>query len=97
MLDLPDGIEALPPRSPSLIRLLDDAREAGEAISIAVQDRELPITDDTSYGMLMTLVDRLETIEGIRQGLREAEAGLGRPVEEAFEELRQRYNIPRDV
>jgi hypothetical protein len=45
--------------------------------------------------MLWELVDRLETIEAVREGLQQMERGEGRPAEEFFEEMRQKYGIPR--
>jgi MFS family permease len=40
------------------------------------------------------LVDRLETIDGIQRGLESMNRGEGRPVEEFFEELRQKHELP---
>jgi predicted transcriptional regulator len=34
-----------------------------------------------------------ETVEAIREGLAQMEAGLGRPVEEVFADLRRKYGI----
>ena len=56
---------------------------------------ELIIQDAESYQKFLDAIDRAEAIEGIRRGLEQMEAGLGRPAEEFFAELRQKYNIPR--
>jgi hypothetical protein len=39
--------------------------------------------------------DYQEAVEGIRQGYAEFKAGRARPVEEAFEELREKHGLPR--
>lgn len=36
-------------------------------------------------------------VEDIRQGIRDLESGRLRPLREADEELRRKYNIPRDA
>jgi predicted transcriptional regulator len=39
--------------------------------------------------------DYQEAVERIRQGYAEFKAGQARPVEEAFEELREKHGLPR--
>ena len=39
--------------------------------------------------------DYQEAVEGIRQGYAEFKAGKTQPVEEAFEELREKHGLPR--
>jgi predicted transcriptional regulator len=39
--------------------------------------------------------DYQEAVEGIRQGYAEFKAGKARPVEESFEELREKHGLPR--
>ena len=51
----------------------------------------------TSLRLLVKLVDRLDTIEAIREGIASIDRGEGRPAEEVFEEIRQKYNVPRDA
>jgi predicted transcriptional regulator len=41
------------------------------------------------------LVEIRETVLGIQKGLASFDRGEGIPVDEAFEKLRQKYNIPR--
>ena len=38
-----------------------------------------------------------EVVQGIRAGLDSMRRGEGRPATEAFDELRRKHNIPRDV
>jgi hypothetical protein len=79
----------------STVELIQQLKEAGEPIVFSVCSKvELIVQDETSFEQLLDLIDRVETIEGIRVGLEEMKAGKGRPAEELFEELRQKYNIP---
>ncbi len=39
--------------------------------------------------------DYREAVNGIRRGLQEAEQGLARPVEEFFDQMRRKHDIPR--
>ncbi len=50
-------------------------------------EAELIIRDPTSFRLLLTLAERVETIDAIRNGLKEADEGLGRPLDEVFDEL----------
>ena len=43
----------------------------------------------------MQALRRQHDIEAIKQGIRELEAGLGKPVGRAFAEIRQRLGFPR--
>lgn len=69
---------------PSLLR----RRESGEPIRLTIEGKTHLVKDDKSFAALLDLVERLETLEGIRAGLEDADAGRTRPVEEFFEELR---------
>ena len=55
---------------------------------------ELIIQDAKSYQKLLDAVERLEAIEGIQRGLASLQRGEGRPVEDALETLRKKYEIP---
>ena len=42
-------------------------------------------------------IDRLEAVEGIRQGLQEMRAGKGKPLDEVDKEIRNKHRIPRNA
>ena len=44
--------------------------------------------------MLWELIDRIETIEAVREGLQQMERGEGRPLEEVDRRLRKKHGIP---
>lgn len=55
---------------------------------------ELIVQDAKSYQKLLDAVERLESIEGIKRGLASLQRGEGRPIEDALEDLRKKYEIP---
>jgi predicted transcriptional regulator len=56
---------------------------------------ELVVQDAGSYQSLLERLDRLETVEAIRRGLKDVEEGRVRDAREALEELRSslRYRV----
>src|SRR5579871_365164 len=56
---------------------------------------ELVVQDAESYQALLEIIERAETIEGIRRGLAQMKRGEGRPADEVFAEIRQKFGIPR--
>jgi hypothetical protein len=98
MIDVETDIDAptMPPRN--TVELIRHLEKTGQPVVLTISgEAELMVQDATSLRKLVELVDRLETIEGIRAGLEEMKAGKGRPAEELFEELRQEFNIPLDA
>jgi prevent-host-death family protein len=53
------------------------------------------VQDAEAYQELLDMAATASAREGIRQGLDEVRAGLGRPAAEVFEEIRAEYGIPR--
>ncbi len=45
-------------------------------------------------GLRLLQRDRQEAVEGIREGLAEMDRGEGIPLDEAFDEIRRRHQIP---
>src|SRR3954451_25029736 len=70
-------------------------KETGQPQVLTVDGRaEVVVQDVASYQRLLDLLDRAEAIEGIRRGLESWKRGEGRPIEEAFAEMRARHGIP---
>ncbi len=73
-------------------------RKTGEAVLLAVDGRaDLVVQDAASYRKLVELADRAQVVEAVRQGLDEMRAGLGRPADEVFDEIRREFSIPHDA
>ena len=58
---------------------------------------EVVVQDAFAYQKLLDLVDRLEAIEGIQQGLESMQRGEGTPAQEVFTRLRKKHNIQHDA
>ncbi len=56
---------------------------------------EAVVQDAASYQRLLDLAARADVHEGIRQGLADVVLGRTRPAQEVFNEIRERYGIPR--
>lgn len=88
MLDLTQNSLAISPASGNVVQWIRLLKEAGEPIALTVGGKvEMVVHDATSYQMLLQLVDRLETLEGIRAGLEDMEAGRTVSLDQAREEF----------
>lgn len=98
MLDISTDIMSLSDFKRETTTLIRQLKETGRPVVLTVNGKaELVVQDAASYQQLLEIVDRLETIEGIRIGLEEMKAGKGRPAAEVFAELRRELNIPREA
>jgi hypothetical protein len=80
------------------VKLVRKLQESGQPAVLSINGQvELVVQDATSYQMLLELVDRLDTIEAIREGIESIELGEGRPADEVFEEIRRKYNTSREA
>lgn len=80
----------------SALPRLEQLHTAGTPITMVLNDEIVfTIEDAGSFQRLAELIDRLEAIEGINNGLRSFERGEGRPAREALEELRRKHQKPR--
>ena len=68
--------------------------ESKEPMVLTVNGKaKLVIQDAEAYQAILDEVEHVRFIQGVRQGLREAELGLGIPAEEVFAELNARYEV----
>jgi hypothetical protein len=82
-------------RDPTTAQYVDRMEREGQPVTLRIDDRPpLVIKDERAYQLLWDLVDRLETIQAVRDGLDQMERGEGRPAEEFFEEMRRKYPVP---
>jgi prevent-host-death family protein len=93
MLDLANDIRSLSDFKRNTVELLDRLRETGHPLVLTVNGKaELVVQDAAAY---QALLDRLETIEGLRRGLADVKAGRTKPAKQVFERLRRKHGIPR--
>jgi hypothetical protein len=88
--------QARPGVKSDTLTFLRELKEAGVPVILTINgEAELVVADATSYQLLLELVDRLETIEAIREGIASVDRGEGLPVEEVFEEIQRKHGISR--
>lgn len=79
----------------SILPSLQQLRAADKPIVLTVcGSAQFTISDDASYRKLVELVDWMETLLSIQEGLAQIERGEGKTLEEFKESVRQRYGIP---
>jgi hypothetical protein len=75
---------------------VDRMQREGRPITLSIDGRPpLVVKDERAYQLLWELVDRIETIEAVREALAQMEGGEGRPAEDVFEDMRKKHRIPR--
>ncbi|QLE57707.1 type II toxin-antitoxin system Phd/YefM family antitoxin [Nostoc sp. TCL26-01] len=73
---------------------LEKLRGTKEPIILTVNGKASVVVQDAeSYQELLDRLELLETSAGIRKSLEEFELGLGIPLDEAFKQLRTKYDI----
>ena len=78
--------------------LLSELKRTGEPVLLTVDGKpEFVIQDAASYKKLVAIADQAEVVAAVRQGLEEIKAGLGRPADEVFDEIRREFSIPRET
>ena len=77
MLDLANDIRSLSDFKRNTVALLDRLRETGSPLVLTVNGKaEVVVQDAAAY---QSLLDRVETVEGIRRGLADVKAGRTKP------------------
>jgi hypothetical protein len=76
-------------------RYLDRLRQMGGPMLLTVDGEPgLVIQDATAYERFLDVVDRLETIAAVKEGLRDVAAGRTWPAQDALDELARKYDLP---
>ncbi|MBI3208011.1 MAG: type II toxin-antitoxin system Phd/YefM family antitoxin [Candidatus Solibacter usitatus] len=74
---------------------LDRMRGTGHPVVLTINGKaELVVQDAASYQKLLNRVDELETLEGIKLGLADVEAGRVTPLREFEKEFREQRGLP---
>ena len=69
---------------------LKDARDSGQIVQILGDDNDTVFMVPASREQLIHLLEELAVLEGLKEGLEDVKAGRVRPMEEVFDELRNR-------
>ncbi len=88
-----DSIANFKRRTKSVLRRL---RETGHPVVLTRNGRaEVVVQSAKAYQRMMELFERMETVDALAEAFADIEAGRVQPADEAFEEIRQKYKIPR--
>jgi hypothetical protein len=72
------------------VELAEQPEPTGEQVQVLVTFLDASTTDPTK---IRQLIDRLETIAGIQEGLEELNKGKTRPLDQFVQEMQQKYGI----
>jgi hypothetical protein len=79
----------------STARYVDEAHVAGRSIELRIDGRPpLTVDDPRSRRLLWQLVERLETLEAVREGLEQVRQGRTAPLDAVDRNLRKKHGIP---
>jgi len=92
-LDISEDIRSLTEFKRNTSDLLERLKATGRPVILTVNGKaEIVVQDATSY---QGLLERVEAIEAIQRGLRQAGAGKTRPARKSLERIRKKRQIPR--
>ena len=93
MLDIANDIRSLSDFKRNTSELLDRLKKTGNPLVLTINGRaEVVVQDAEAY---QELLDRIETVEDLQQGLADVKAGRTKPAREVFTRVRRKHGIPR--
>lgn len=100
MLDITRDIQSLTTFRRRSADFLKQLRKSKRPVVLTVNGRAAAVVQDAAaYQRLLDLAAAVDAREGIRQGLKEARSGQGRPAREFFREfeavIEKKYGLPR--
>lgn len=88
MIDVSQDIQSMTTFKRNSAGLVKRMRKSGRPLVLTVKGKaEVVVMDAGTY---QQLADRIDTVEGIRRGLAQAKRGLGRSVDEVFDDFERR-------
>jgi prevent-host-death family protein len=96
MLDITKDIQSLTTFRRRSRDFLKQLRRSKRPVVLTVNGKAAAIVQDAeAYQRLLDIAARVDTEEGIRQGLEDAKRGKIRPAKEFFDEFEAEHGIPR--
>lgn len=95
MLDIAQDIQSLSNFKRNTSDVLHQLRETGRPVVLTVNGKaEMVVQDAQSYQKMLTLIDRMETLAAIQEGLADVDAGRTQTLAEFDQETRRDYGLP---
>ena len=96
MLDITKDIQSLTTFRRRSGEFMKQLKKSKRPVVLTVKGKaEAIVQDARAYQRLLDIAARVDVHEAIRQGLDDAANGRTRPARDVFNEIRQRYDIPR--
>ncbi len=96
MLDTTQEVQPLTNLQDHPAEVIAHVKATRRPITLTIDGKpEVILQDPAEYQRILDLAALADAREGIRQGLEELRRGEGRPVSEFFDEMREKYAIPR--
>jgi prevent-host-death family protein len=96
MIDLGNDIKPLSNFKRDSGTVIDQLKRTGRPVVLTINGKaEIVVQDAKAYQKLLALLDRAESVSGIRKGLQSLKRGEGIPADQAFQALRKKHKIPR--
>lgn len=94
MIDIAQGIDSLTKFKRDSSSFLKRMKRTGRPIVLTVNGKaEVIVQDAAAYQRLLDMIDRLEAIEGIKRGLKDAEQGRTTPIEQLIGQRKKRNGV----
>ncbi|MGK7929362.1 MAG: type II toxin-antitoxin system Phd/YefM family antitoxin [Spirulina sp.] len=94
MLNLSRDIQSLSNFKRHTSEFIKQMKQTGHPIVLTVNGKaELVVQDAVSYQKLLDMMEYLETITGIKEGLEDIDAGQTRSLEDFNQEMQQKHGI----
>jgi len=95
VLDIGKDIHSLSDFKRNTSEFLDQMRDSGHPLVLTINGKaEIVVQDAVSYQKLLDRVDELESLEGIKRGLADVEAGRATPLKRFEQEFRSKRGLP---
>lgn len=96
MLDIGKDIRSLSDFKRSTTDFLQQMRDTGHPVVLTINGKaEIVVQDAASYQKLLDNLDELQTLEGIKRGLTDVEAGRVTSAENFEKEFRKKHGLSR--
>ncbi len=95
-LDIANDIRSLSDFNRNSREFLEQMRETGNPVVLTINGKaEVVVQDAASYQRMLSYIDEMEALEGIKRGLANVEAGRVTPLEKFEKDFRKKHAIPR--